>query len=100
VVNALVNRNGRRDVGKGTRTLTGCRIPRECSSPTPPRPGTRGQGIREGKDTKDSAPVRVSFCLLLVSPGQPGFVDTKDTKDSFYARPVEAVPLVDDPGAV
>jgi hypothetical protein len=27
-------------------------------------------------------------------------VDTKDTKDSFYARPVEAVPLVDDPRAV
>jgi hypothetical protein len=23
-----------------------------------------------------------------------------DTKDSFSARPVEAVPLVDDPGAV
>jgi len=29
-----------------------------------------------------------------------GFVDTKDTKDRFYARPAEAVPLVDDPGAV
>jgi hypothetical protein len=35
--------------------------PRLVLQPTPTPPGTRGQEIREGKDTKDRPPVRVSF---------------------------------------
>lgn len=33
---------------------------------------------------KDRPPVRVSVKILIVSPGQSVFEDTRDTKDSFY----------------
>jgi hypothetical protein len=80
--------------------LNATRLVRPRPTRRPQLETTRGQVIREGKDTKDRSPVRVSFKILTISPGQPVFEDTEDTEDSSCTRPVEAVPLVDGPGAV
>jgi len=83
VVTVLVTASQPAVQNKRAATLVRIRAPLCCSPISPPL-GTRGQGIREGKDTKDRPPVRVSFEILLVSPDQDTFEDTKDTKDSFY----------------